>query len=185
MDKISALIDGELDAHQYEQQFARLKNDVEARACWDTFHLIGDALRGERIVSRNLSGRLSERLAQEPTVLAPPRAKPARRVAAYAWSAAASLSAVALVGWMAFNSPLAPQPDSVASSVASSVALPATAPAAAPPATLPAQLANVPSEGKMNEYLMAHQEFSPSTAIQGLAPYIRTVSATETGKGQE
>jgi len=203
MDKISALIDGELDAHQSEQQFARLKNDVEARACWDTFHLIGDALRGERIVSGNLSGRLRERLAQEPTVLAPPRAKPATRVPAYAWSAAASLSAVALVGWMAFNSPLAPQPDSVTSSVASSVApsvasssasssaspvsLSANAPAVAPvtPAAFTPQLASVPSEGKMNEYLIAHQEFSPSTAIQGLAPYIRTVSATETGKGQE
>jgi hypothetical protein len=28
----------------------------------------------------------------------------------------------------------------------------------------------------MNEYLIAHQEFSPSTEIQGLAPYIRSVS---------
>jgi len=37
----------------------------------------------------------------------------------------------------------------------------------------------------MNEYLMAHQGFSPSTAIQGLAPYIRTVSATHTTKGRE
>jgi hypothetical protein len=26
---------------------------------------------------------------------------------------------------------------------------------------------------------MAHQEFSPSTAIQGLAPYIRSVSTTQ------
>ena len=185
MDKISALMDGELDAHQNEQQFARLKNDVEVRACWDTFHLIGDAMRGERIVSGNLSGRLSERLAQEPTVLAPPRAKPAGRVPAYAWSAAASLSAVALVGWMAFNGPFAPQPG------ASSVSLSAKATPAAPaipatPAAAPtSQLASVPSEGKMNEYLIAHQEFSPSTAIQGLAPYIRTVSATQTGKGQE
>jgi hypothetical protein len=30
----------------------------------------------------------------------------------------------------------------------------------------------------MNEYFLAHQGFSPSTAIQGLAPYIRTVSAS-------
>jgi sigma-E factor negative regulatory protein RseA len=179
MDKISALMDGELDARQNEQQFARLKNDVEARACWDSYHLIGDALRGERIVSKNLCGRLGERLSEEPTVLAPPRAKPARRVAAYAWSAAASLSAVALVGWMAFNSPLAPQPDSVSVAKAPPVVVPAT------PAALTTQLSSVPSEGKMNEYLIAHQEFSPSTALQGLAPYIRSVSATQTGKGQE
>jgi hypothetical protein len=37
----------------------------------------------------------------------------------------------------------------------------------------------------MNEYLIAHQEFSPSTAIQGLAPYIRGVSATQATKGRE
>jgi hypothetical protein len=30
----------------------------------------------------------------------------------------------------------------------------------------------------MNEYLIAHQEFSPSTEIQGLAPYIRSVSSS-------
>ena len=55
----------------------------------------------------------------------------------------------------------------------------------APPADAPVALASVPSEGKMNEYLMAHQGFSPSTAIQGLAPYIRSVSATHTTKGRE
>src|SRR5215813_3308527 len=133
MDKISALMDGELDAHQSEQQLARLKNDNEARACWEAFHLIGDALRGERIVSRNLSERLRERLAQEPTVLAPPRARPARPIATYAWSAAASLSAVALVGWVAFSGPLAPQPD--APSVAAKAPV-APVPVVAPPAQL-------------------------------------------------
>jgi hypothetical protein len=30
----------------------------------------------------------------------------------------------------------------------------------------------------MNEYLLAHESFSPSTALQGLAPYIRSVAAT-------
>lgn len=183
MDKISALMDGELDAHHNEAQFARLKNDTEARACWDTYHLIGDALRGERIVSKNLSGRLSERLAQEPTVLAPSRAKPTgRRIAPYAWSAAASLSAVALVGWMAFNGPFTPQPQSVALSSQAPAAAPAVP---ATPVSVTAPLASVPSDGRMNEYLMAHQEFSPSTALQGLVPYIRSVSATQTGKGQE
>ena len=47
MDKISALMDGELDAHQSDQQYTRLKQDSEARAHWNTFHLIGDALRGD------------------------------------------------------------------------------------------------------------------------------------------
>jgi sigma-E factor negative regulatory protein RseA len=170
MDKISALMDGELDARQTDQQFARFKQDAQARECWDTFHLIGDAMRGERSVF--LATRVSERLAQEPTVLAP-RRTPARakRVTAYALSAAASLAAVALVGWVALNGLVEPQPAPV-------VATRAAAPAPAP------QPANHPSDGRMNEYLLAHQEYSPSTALQGLAPYIRTVSATH-NKGRE
>jgi len=183
MDRISALMDGELDAHHSGQQLARLKQDAEARACWDTYHLIGDALRGEAAgagVTTGLPARLAERLQQEPTVLAP-RRMPARRVTTYALSAAASVSAVALVGWMAFvNNPQAPGLEAKAPAAAA-VAPVATAPS--PP--VQAQLANLPSDGRMNEYVIAHQEFSPSTTLQGLAPYIRGVSASQTGKGQE
>jgi sigma-E factor negative regulatory protein RseA len=212
MDKISALMDGELDAHQSDQQYTRLKQDSDARACWNTYHLIGDALRRDSIVATDISAKLGARLEQEPTVLAPQRSqmRPVKRNTAYALSAAASLSAVALVGWMAFNNPLVPQPDSVATSVATSVptsvatsvptavpasvgtpvatsvSTPTSAPvalsapvAAVTPASVQPELASVPSDGKMNEYLMAHQEFSPSTAIQGVAPYIRSVSASK------
>src|SRR5688572_21157127 len=145
MEKISALMDGELDARLGDQQFAHLKNDSGARACWDTYHLIGDALRGERVVSGNPSGRLerfSALLAQEPTVLAPHR-RPAKPITAYAWPVAASLSAVALVGWMAVNNPLAPQPE--IARVTPVLPAPVTESA-------PVQLANVPSEGRMNDY---------------------------------
>src|SRR5688572_18161780 len=106
-------MDGELDAHHAELAVARLKQDPAARESWETFHLIGDALRGECMVTTNPGRRFSDRLAQEPTVLAP-RPKPASRVTTYAYSVAASLSAVALVGWVAFHNPLAPQPEVVA-----------------------------------------------------------------------
>ena len=173
MDKISALMDGELEGHQAREQWARLKQNEELLQHWHTFHLIGDALRGERVLSPRFSERLVTRLDGEPTVLAPRRSA-AKRVAAYALSAAASLSAVALVGWVAFvNNPLAPQ-----TGVAT-----APPPAAATPPTQ-TQIASVPNEGRMNDFLMAHQEFSPSTAIQGLAPYIRSVSSTQQGRGR-
>lgn len=168
MDKISELMDGELDEHQARQQLARLKQDGELLHCWHTFHLIGDALRGERALSQKFAQSLTTRLAGEPTVLAP-RGRAMKRVMTYALSAAASLSAVALIGWIAFfDNPLAPQVE-----IAKAPNTPSQE--AAPPT----QLANVPSQGKMNGYLIAHQEFSPSTAIQGLAPYIRGVSNTQ------
>src|SRR5262245_51144522 len=124
MDKISALMDGELDARHSDQQYARLKEDAEARVCWNTYHLIGDVLRGDAIVSADFNAKLRARFAQEPTVLAPqrPQARPAKRITTYALSAAASLSAVALVGWMAFNNPLTPQPDAVSTAALSTPA---------------------------------------------------------------
>ena len=39
--------------------------------------------------------------------------------------------------------------------------------------------ANQSESDGMSEYLMAHQQFSPSTAMQGVVPYVRTVSAVD------
>lgn len=170
MERISELMDGELEVREAQRQLARIKQDQELAHCWSTFHLIGDALRGERPLSREISNRVATQLANEPTVLAPRSFAP-KRAATYAVSVAASLSAIALVVWIAFNNPLAPTEI-------------AKAPPALPTPTAPVELANLPSEGQMNEYLMAHQEFSPSTEIQGLAPYIRSVSGTQQAKGR-
>jgi len=171
MERISELMDGELDAREAQKLFSRIKQDQELAYCWNTFHLIGDALRGERPLNRELSGRVAKQLKDEPTILAPRSYAPAKRAATYAVSLAASLSAVALVVWIAFyNNPLAPQV--------------AKAPSASPSMAAVTELTSVPSEGQMNEYLRAHTEYSPSTAIQGLAPYIRSVSGTQQAQGR-
>src|SRR5687767_11769728 len=99
MDKISALMDGELDERQFQQELTRLRQDSQLKQTWNTFHLIGDALRGERLLLTDVSGALSQRLAGEPTVLAPQRGR-VRKATTYALSAAASAAAVALVGWV-------------------------------------------------------------------------------------
>jgi sigma-E factor negative regulatory protein RseA len=170
MDKISQWMDGELSGHETREQLSRIKQDAELHQCWRAFHLIGDVMRGERALSREFEQRVAARLAGEPAVLAP-RHRVVSHFATYALSAAA---AVALVAWVAFfNNPLTPQPDL------------AQAPTTPPPAAAPSeQLASVPSDGKMNEYLIAHQEFSPSTDIQGLAPYIRGVSSSHQVEGR-
>ena len=175
MEKISALMDGELDDRQAQQEFTRFRQNGDLRHKWDTFHLIGDALRGERLLLTDVTRRLSEQLAQEPTVLSPHRG-PVRKSTAYVLSAAASLAAVTLVGWVALST-YAPSnvPDEVAITPPT-IVLPAPIPAPAP------QVASVPDEGKMREYLLAHQGFSPSTAMQGVAPYIRSVSARQSFK---
>ena len=168
MEKVSALIDGELDEHEIEQQLSLFKQKNGAQESWEMFHLIGDTMRGDSRISPDSSRRIAERLALEPTMLAPPR-RAVRPVARYAMSIAASLAAVSVVAWVAFSSnPLnAPQAPATAQ-------LAATAPGSASE-----QLPNTNSQGKMNEYLLAHQGFSPSTAIQGVVPYIRSVSVSQ------
>jgi sigma-E factor negative regulatory protein RseA len=175
MDKISALMDGELDGHQAREQWTRLKQDEALLQHWHTFHLIGDAMRGERVLSDRFGAQFAARLGGEPTVLAPQRSA-IQRFVPYALSAAASLAAVALVGWVGIvDNPLAPPAEVAKAPPAAAVA---TAPA------VQAQIASVPNEGRVSDFLIAHQEFSPSTAIQGLAPYIRSVSNTQQGRGR-
>jgi sigma-E factor negative regulatory protein RseA len=174
MDAISALMDGELGADEARRHILSLKNDAALRSRWDDFHLIGDTIRGESLLSTQFGDAFSKRLAAEPTVLAPRRLRSnLKRVTTYAMSAAASLVAVALVAWVALQ-PTAP----------TLVAAPTPAPSPIKPADPPPALASVSSEGSMNEYLLAHQGFSPSTAIQGLAPYIRSVSTTPQTEGR-
>ena len=172
MESISALMDGELDERDAVRELARLKTDESLRERWDEFHLIGDALRGEPLLTSGFGERLAQRLSEEPTVLAPRRMAPkTRRAATYALSAAASVSAAALVAWVAV-APTTQRGPELAST-------PSSAKAAVELVAQP--LRSVPSDGRMNEYLLAHEGFSPSTALQGVAPYIRTVTAIRQG----
>jgi hypothetical protein len=75
-------------------------------------------------------------------------------------SAAASVAAVALVGWVAF----APQRESTPAPVPLAQVKPAPGAVAAP---MPVAA---------NDYLLAHQAFSPRVSLQGMAPYVRSVS---------
>jgi sigma-E factor negative regulatory protein RseA len=158
-ERLSELMDGELDDRSAAAVLEALGRDREARQAWGSYHMIGDSMRGGRLLSEGFAARLSARLAAEPTVLAP-RALPAESRKWFALSAAASLAAVALVGWMAF----APQPQ--------------VAPSAAPVAQAqPEAKPNiVPLPTAANDYLLAHQGFSPRVSLQGMAPYVRTVS---------
>lgn len=169
MDKLSALMDGELAEYEACGEMTRLKQQQALQRLWAEYHLIGDVMRGERMLSPGFGERLAGRLAAEPTVLAPQRR--ARRIVTYALSAAASFAAVAMVAWVALST------GSVTPMVQPQIA---QAPLGAPPASGPVQVVIVPSDGSVNEYLLAHQGFSPSTAIQGVTPYIRSVTARQT-----
>ncbi len=166
--RISAMMDGELAAHELDEPLSAIAADREARESWRTYHLISDALRGDAILSASCARRVSQRLAQEPTLIAslPGAVRAPERPRWFVPSAlAASVAAVAFVGWVA----LAPQRGSA----------PATAPAPlaqAPQAQRVAEPPKVPVTSATQDYLFAHQAFSPRNSLQGMAPYVRTVS---------
>jgi sigma-E factor negative regulatory protein RseA len=171
-DRISALMDGELDDRSAATAIEALESDGEARDTWRTYHLISDALGKSRMLSEGFSERVAAALAKEPTVLAPrrrPAGEPRRWVAL-----AAGVAAVSLVGWLGF----APQQSAVAPVPVAQAPLAGTQ-APKPPAVVPAAMVPLPSG--TNDYLLAHQGFSPRVSLQGMAPYVRTVSE----RGQE
>lgn len=153
-ERISALMDGELVDDAAVDELALLRGSGESRDAWNTYHLIGDALRGD--ISPSIAERVSAQLAVEPTVLAP---KPIREPAhhsyvRYALSAAAGVAGVALVVWTAAPV-LNPTPAQMA-----------TAAVRAVPAS-----AGVVDKKKVENYLFAHQ---PSSAMQ--APQMQLVT---------
>ena len=171
MDRISALMDGELDEREAQSTIVRLKDDGELRIRWDEFHLVRDALRGDPLLSAGFDESLSKRLAEEPTVLAPRRtASQTRRATTYAMSAAASVSAAALVAWVALspNSPSGVQPKGFMEAKQSTPAKPNVD---------DLRPVVVPYDGRANDYLFMHEAVSPSGTLQGLAPYVRSVSS--------
>lgn len=162
---ISALMDGELFEDEAEVLFDQLKRDSDAHRDWAAYHLIGDVLRQPDSIHRDISVRVRERMQNEPTVLAPRSRALTQKVRTVALSAAASLVAVGVVAWMSLQ---------ISPEVAPQMAMQQTA-------LRPVSLQIQP---KSNDYLMAHQEFSPSTDMNGGASYIRTVSYTSEDKQQ-
>jgi len=160
-DRISALMDGELDDASAAREIDALARDAEARDTWRAYHVISDALTKSRMLSAGFTERVAAALAKEPVVLAPGRSKgsagePRRWVAM-----AAGVAAVALVGWLGF----APQ----------QIAVAPVAQAPQPAPVVEVRPATVPLPSGTSDYLLAHHGFSPRVSL-GMAPYARTVS---------
>jgi sigma-E factor negative regulatory protein RseA len=84
---LSVLTDGEANEREVARACSAWRDSDEARARWQSYHLVGDVLRSD---SLSLSGRsdadflagVRERLAQEPVVLAPAAAQGQRTAVA-------------------------------------------------------------------------------------------------------
>ncbi|MES2547764.1 MAG: sigma-E factor negative regulatory protein [Pseudomonadota bacterium] len=156
-DQLSALIDGEFDVESAEHLIRSVKSGGELQDCWQHYHLIGDAMRNEMVLSHDFSTRVINALGREPAVLATPAiAEVAKTQAGFFkshqfWSVAASAAAVMFVGVMVLQQQLSSAEDSAPIEIAQSMPL---------------------------EYLEAHHAAAPN----GAAYYIQNVS--HLGAGQ-
>ncbi len=153
--EISVLMDGEMFEDEADVFLDKLKRYPSADKDWATYHLIGDALRQPDHVSRDFMSAFHDRLQAEPIILAP-RRRQQQRIKQYALSAAASVMALALVAWLSVQVGQEPAPQM---------------------ASVQQQNMVRPVAFHASDYLMAHQEFSPSTDMQGAATYIHTVAS--------
>jgi len=106
-EKISVYMDGEASEFESASVLKQTQQDPSLRTCWESYHLIGDAIRNNlsAAITTGFSDRLRIALEREPAHFSPHQA-PQRRVNDTAgFALAASVSAVAIVGLLQFGQP--------------------------------------------------------------------------------
>jgi len=162
-ERLSALVDGEVDDSELRRTIADLAADAEERARWYRYHLIGGAMRGQLPTPvTDLSGRVARAVDAETPAGAvvvpfkPPRlSRPLVGLAV-----AASVTAVAILSVQILG------PVDNAPMVASTTIV-------TPPE--PGEATSMPDR-RLNPYLINHNEYAAATGMPGVLPYVRVVS---------
>ena len=199
-EQISAFADGELDGGRTDGAMAALRLP-DGQASWDIYHQIGDALRSEEMafaLSPNFAARMSARLDAEPAIVAPKtiqaQSEQPLGVEATA-STRGSMKRYAITGGAAFavaaialiSTPQLMVATKDRVSPANMATMTASARATEPLSVAPSNglpvvaLAGGTGYGavvlrdpRIDEYLLAHQRFSPS--LYSTAQYARSAT---------
>jgi sigma-E factor negative regulatory protein RseA len=141
----------------------KIQEDPEAHEQWRRYCLIRESLRSSRVLvpDRDFANRISEALAEEPTVLAP-RRSPTRRVPERIVTAAMAAS-LALVAVLVGKSLQDYSPVRGADMLSLS--------------NLMGTSVNASVDPEFNDYLVAHYETAYLSGAQGMLPSVRLVSA--------
>lgn len=194
---LSALMDG--DRAAADQVCRAWRSDASVRGDWHTYHLIGDLLRSdehrcEPAHDANFVARLRERLAAEPTVLAPqPKARlaiqRARRLRTWMAPAAVAAGFVAVAGALVVTRVGTPDGETgdrlagvVVAPVAPVVQVSTTPGAGSAPAMALPEGAALIRSGELDRYLAAHRQHANTFAPGVPRGDVRSVSVTEPGR---
>jgi sigma-E factor negative regulatory protein RseA len=183
-EKLSALMDGELDRTDALTAIKTLGQDAQQRGDWDCYHLIGDAIRGDTPSATARRKACAEsifaRLAEEPTILAPAAiahpvkltvvAKPAivEKKTRMMLAMAASVVTVTAIGVIAVKQQdAATAPAQVAKQVEKQTPAQSYAELVTV-STAPVAVASEVEANKqrVNDYLAIHRQFANSSALR-------------------
>jgi sigma-E factor negative regulatory protein RseA len=194
-EQISALADGELAEKQLGAALAMLRQS-DNHADWEIYHQIGDVLRSDDMavtLSPGFASRMTERLDAEPTVVAPVMARPPRGVGAdqasaqlpsqlKRWAMPSMVAAAAMATVAFITTPqlmVAMKSESAISEAAKIAAANSQAAVASVSASMPEGV--VLRDPRIDDYLLAHQRFSPS--VYSSAQFARSATfATDSNK---
>ena len=90
-DKISALMDGELDNKDMKDTITQIEELEELQNKWRAYHLIGDALREPVISKLNVTSDIRNTMGMEPDVLTPALSNKGNKGKFFLFAAAASI----------------------------------------------------------------------------------------------
>lgn len=95
----SALLDDQTTGHELSSTLTALREDDQTKRALARYQMIGECIRHDRadLSSLDIAARVSARLVDEPTVLAPPR----RSAITRHWQAAAGLAMAATLAGLA------------------------------------------------------------------------------------
>jgi sigma-E factor negative regulatory protein RseA len=190
-ERLSALVDGELDHDDADRACDSWRDDAAARRTWHTYQLIGDVLRSDDLASDAMHDAsfltaLRERLAAEPVVLAPmalPRAAEAVRAEParprFGWRMPAALAAgfVMVIGVTGLvrtdGNPVAGAP--MLAAAPRDGVLPVVAPTADP--ARPDTGNRVIRDARLDRYLAAHRQFAGTSMLGASSVFVRSAAA--------
>lgn len=200
--RLSAMVDGEADDATVRMVCGQWRDQPVMAEAWRDYQLIGDVLRSDDLASTaahdaNFLRSLRERMAGEPTVLAPalpaasgPAAGRAPHETRRSWLAASAVAAgfMAVAGVLVVlrGPDVSTDPASAASGIAqnpagSGVVLASDVAIMGPPADVVPGLvrdAKLIRDARLDQYLTAHKQFAGTSALAAPSAYVRS-TATE------
>lgn len=173
-EKLSALVDNEIDELEQRRVLGALAEDAALRRTWDRYHLVRAALRKELefVVEPGLAERISEKIhmTSAPAGSASPRAF-WRRAALVSGTVAiaASVAAVAIFSLQWMRAPTGTQRLAAQDK-------PPQAQVARAAGAMRWDTTHAEAENALNAYLVEHNEFAANSGFSGMTPYVRVVS---------